>query len=123
RLGVAVAAHPLGVALRLSQDHGAFALGVGAHALRRLGAFAAVLPRLLLALGLHAGVDRLTILLRQIGAAQSDIDHLDPETLGFGSDLVADLAHDRGPLSRQDVVQRDIAEDATQAAADQRAQP
>src|SRR5712692_7783024 len=65
RLRVAVAAHPLGVALRLGEDDGALALGVGAHGLRRLGAFAAVLPRLLFAFGLHAGIDRLAILFRQ----------------------------------------------------------
>src|SRR5437016_3337218 len=35
RLRVAVATHPLGVALRLGEDDGAFALGVGAHVLRR----------------------------------------------------------------------------------------
>src|SRR5665213_239035 len=35
RLRVAVAAHPLTVALRLGEDNGAFALGGGAHRLRR----------------------------------------------------------------------------------------
>ena len=90
-LRVAVAAHPLRLALRLGEDHGALALGIGAHGLRRLGALAAVLRRLLLALGLHAGIDRLAVLLRQIGAAQPDIDDLDAEGLGLRRDVVADL--------------------------------
>src|SRR5439155_16850285 len=74
RLCVAVTAHALGIALRLSQDDGPFALGIGPYVLCRLSAFAAILPGLLLALGLHAGVDRLAVLLRQIGAAQPHID-------------------------------------------------
>src|SRR5207249_1253829 len=93
------------------------------HGLCRLGAFAAILPRLLLALGLHSGIDRLAIFLGKVGAAQPDVDDLDAETLGFGGNVVADLAHDRSALVRQYVVQRHIAEDAAQAAADQRAQP
>src|SRR5580692_3644754 len=56
RLRVAIATHSLGIALRLGEDDGALALGIGAHVLRRLGALAAVLPGLLLALGLHASV-------------------------------------------------------------------
>src|SRR5438132_2190764 len=46
RLCVAVAAHALGIALRLSQDDGPFALGIGPYVLCRLGPFAAILPGL-----------------------------------------------------------------------------
>src|SRR5665213_763023 len=100
RLRVAVAAHPLTVALRLGEDNGAFALGGGAHRLRRLGALAAILRRLLLALGFHSGVYRLAVLLGQIGAAQTHIDDRYPEILGLVGDLVADLDHDAGALDR-----------------------
>src|SRR5216684_3394386 len=42
RLRVAVATYPLSIALRLGKNHGAFAFGVGAHVLGRLGALAAI---------------------------------------------------------------------------------
>src|SRR5882762_2109294 len=44
RAAIAIAPHPLGVALGFGQDHGALAFGIGPHILRRLGALAAVLP-------------------------------------------------------------------------------
>ena len=43
---------------------------------------------LLLALGLHAGVDRFAVLDRQVGAAQPHIDDGDAEGLGLAGDLV-----------------------------------
>src|SRR3954463_5292295 len=85
-LGIALTAHPLRVALRIGQDDRALALGIGAHGLRRLGAFAAVLPRLLFTLGLHAGVDSLAVLFRKISAPQTHIDDLDPERPGLSGD-------------------------------------
>src|SRR5260370_8123829 len=108
RLRVAVAAYPLRISLRLGKNHGAFAFGVGAHGLGRLGALAAILPRLLLALGLHAGVDRLAVLLGQIGAPQPHIDDFDAETLGLGRNVVANLPHDRGALLAHDIRHRAI---------------
>src|SRR3981081_815662 len=113
-------AHPLRVALRLGENDGALALGIGAYILRRFGALAAILPRLLLALGLHAGIDRLAVLFWQIGAPQPHIDNVDAEILSLHRDVVADLHHDRGPLVRQDVVPAGAAGHAGHAAAGER---
>ena len=91
--------------------------------MRRLGALAAVLPRLLLALGLHPRIDRLAVLLRQIGPPQPHIDDIDAEGLGLGGNIIPDLPHDRGALFRQDVVQGDAAQYPAQAAGHQCRQP
>ena len=85
----------LGAALRLGNDDGTFTVRVGAHGLRRLGALAAILCRLLLAFRHHASKNRLAVFLRQIGAADPDIDDLDAKRLSLLADLVADLPHDR----------------------------
>ncbi len=45
--------------------------------LRPLSALRAELGRLALALGLHALIDRLAVLLRQVGAPDAHVDHLD----------------------------------------------
>src|ERR1051326_3731809 len=103
RLTVAVAAHPLRFALRLGENDGALAFGVGADLLRRLGAFAAILRGLLLTLGLHAGIDGLAVFFRQIGAAQPHIDDINAEILGLHRDIVADLHHDRGDGDGQSI--------------------
>src|SRR5580704_8855862 len=76
----------------------AFAVGVGADRLCRLGALAAVLRRLLLTFGFHAGEDRLTVFLGQIGATYADIDDVDAKGLPLGAHLIADLRHNRGAL-------------------------
>src|SRR6516165_3579417 len=73
-LRVAVAAHLLGVPLRLGDDHGAFAVGIGPDGLRRLRTLGAVLCRLLLTFRHHAGKDRLAVLFGQIGAADAHVD-------------------------------------------------
>ena len=66
--------------------------------LRLLRALGAELRGLALALGLHALVDRLAVLLGQVGAADAHVDHVDAEGLGLAVHLVADLLHDRGAL-------------------------
>src|ERR1700730_7507674 len=100
-LRIAVAAHPLAIPLRLGEDHGAFALGIGADSLGRLGALAAVLRRLLLAFRLHAGEDRLAVFLGQVGAPDPHVDDIDAEGLPLSAYFIADLVHDRRALVRQ----------------------
>src|SRR5262245_10503505 len=70
-LAVALAAGLLTFRLRVGEQHGDLAIGLGADLLRALGALRAQLRRLLLALGLHALIDRLAVLLRQVGAANA----------------------------------------------------
>ena len=49
-----------------------------------LVALGAQLAGLALAVGLHAVVDRLGVGLRQVGALDADVDHLDAQVLGLG---------------------------------------
>src|SRR5215472_12116855 len=121
-LRIALPTNPLGVSLRLREDYCALPLGIGADALRRFGTLAAVLRGLLLTLRLHAGENRLTVFLRQVGAADSYIDDMDAKGFALLADFVADLMHDRRALIRQQSRQRHIAEHAPQAAAHHRIQ-
>src|SRR3978361_860452 len=50
------------------------------------------------ALGLHALVDRLAVLLRQVGAPDAHVDHRDPEGLRLVLELGAHLPHELGAL-------------------------
>ena len=58
-----------------------------------LAALGAELRGLALPFGLHALVDRLAVLLRQIGAADPHVDHLDAVLIGLPVELVADARH------------------------------
>src|SRR5215813_1153941 len=66
-LGVAVAADALGRRGRLRRKHSHVAVSLGADLLRAPAAFGAELRSFLLALGLHALIDRQAVLLGQIG--------------------------------------------------------
>src|SRR5664279_156925 len=66
--GVALAADLLGLGGGIRHQHGHLAVGARADFLRALGALRAEFRRLALALGLHALIDRLAVLLRQVGA-------------------------------------------------------
>src|SRR6516165_7363846 len=66
-LRVAIAAHLLGVPLRLGDDHDAFAVGIGSDGLGGLRTLAAKLCRLLLAFRHHASINRLAVLFGQVG--------------------------------------------------------
>ena len=72
-------------ALRIGfgQQHGHVAIGLGADLLALLAALGAEFGRLALPLGLHALIDRLAVLSRQVGAADAHVDHLDAEWLGI----------------------------------------
>src|SRR5439155_10942703 len=80
-LGVALAAGPFALGLRLREQHRDVAIRLGADLLGPLGTLGAVLRGLLLTLGLHALVDRLAVLLRQVGAADANVDDGNAESL------------------------------------------
>ena len=77
--------------------HGHVAVGRGADFLRALRALGAELGRLALTLGLHALVDRLAVLLRQVGAADAHVDHRDAERCR----LAVDAARGCAPSARR----------------------
>src|SRR5580693_8627938 len=88
-LGIAGAAGLLRRRVGFGHDHGGFAIGVSAELLGLLRALSAELGGLALTLGLHALVDRLAVLLRQVGAADPHVDHLDAVGVGLGVELAA----------------------------------
>src|SRR5882724_12793883 len=87
---VAGAAYLLGGRVGFGDDDGSFAIGVGPDLLGFLTALRAEFGGLALPLGLHALVDRLAVLLRQIGTPDPHIDHLDAIAIGFLVELLAD---------------------------------
>src|SRR5262249_8757078 len=92
-LRVALAAGALALRLRLREQHGHIAIGLGADLLRLLRAFRTILRGLLLSLGLHALVDGLAVLLRQVGAANAHVDHGNAIALRLGVELLAHPRH------------------------------
>ena len=72
----------------------------GADLLRALGALGAELGGLALPLGLHALVDRLAVLLRQIGAPDAHVDDVDAVGLRLVVELLAHPRHQVLALSR-----------------------
>src|ERR1700722_18390385 len=72
-LGVALAAHLLGLGRGVGQQHRDVAIGPGSDLLALLAALGAELGRLALPLGLHALIDRLAVLLRQVDTAGADV--------------------------------------------------
>src|SRR5581483_1254477 len=92
-LGVTDTAGLLGLRVGLGDDHRRLAIGLRLDLLRLLAALRAELGRFTLTLGLHALVDRLAVLLRQIGAADPDVDDLDAVTVGLAVELLADAPH------------------------------
>src|SRR5437588_671564 len=75
--GVADAAGLLGGRIGIGDDDDRFAIGLRADLLRLLATLGAEFLGLALTFGLHALVDRQAVLLRQIGAADTHVDHLD----------------------------------------------
>src|ERR1700759_3047255 len=121
-LGVALATGLLGLRVRLGHDHRRLAVGVGTDFLRLLPALRAELGRFALALGLHALIDRLAVLLRQIGAADTYVDYLDAVAVGLLVELVADASHQRFALIAHHLDETDLAEHAAQRCVEQRGQ-
>src|SRR5262245_4472387 len=118
-LAIALAAGLLAFRLRLGEQHGDLAIGLGADLLRALGALRAQLRRLLLTLGLHALINRLAVLLRPVGAADAYVDHSDAEGLRLCVELLAHLGHEVLALVAHDLRQRGLAQHAAQRRVEQ----
>src|SRR5262249_34876421 len=101
-LGIALAANLLAFRLCFSEQYRDVAICSRADLLGALGALRAELLCLALTLGLHALIDCLAVLLRQVGAADAHVDHVDPVGLRLvvellthaGHELLAPVAHD-----------------------------
>ena len=74
---------------------------------------------LLLAFGLHALVDRLAVLLRQVGAANAHVDHGDAVGLRLVVELLAHARHEVLALVAHHLRQRGLAEHAAQRRVEQ----
>src|SRR3954452_17592311 len=81
--GVADTAGLLGGRIGIGDDDSRFAIGLGADLLRLLTALGSEFLGLALTFGLHALVDRQAVLLRQVSAADTHIDHLDAVLIGL----------------------------------------
>src|SRR5262249_24389337 len=93
-LGIALAARTLAVRLRLGDQHRDVPIRLGADLLRLLRALRTILRGFLLAFGLHALVDRLAVLLRQVRAANAHVNDRDAVALGLGLELFAHARHE-----------------------------
>src|SRR6195256_2824041 len=122
-LGVALAARLLGLGGRIGHQHGDVAVGAGTDFLRLLGALRAEFLRFALALRLHALVDRLAVLLRQIGAPDAHVDHRDAELLGLAVELLAHARHELRALVAHQLGERGLAEHAPQGRVEQGRKP
>ena len=91
--------------------------------LRTLAALRAELGGFALPFRLHALVDRLAVLLRQIGTADPHVDDLDTEVLRLVLELLAHLRHQRAALVADDTRQRVLAEHAAQRRVQQGREP
>ena len=120
--GVALTAQDLGLTLRLREDHHALAVCAGADALGLLGALRPELFGLALAFRLHALIDGLAGLLRQIGAADAHVDHVGAEAGGLTVRLVPDLGHELRALAGEHGDRLDRAEHLPRAAVEDRAE-
>src|ERR671934_226113 len=88
------AAGALALRLRFGEQHRDVAIRLGSDFLRLLGALGTILRGLLLTFGLHALVDRLAVLLRQVGASNTHVDYGDAVALRLGIELVAHTRHE-----------------------------
>ena len=80
-----------------------------------LAALGAELGRFALPFGLHALIDRLAVLLRQVGAADAHVDDVNAERLRIVIELIAHLRHQLLALVAHHVGQRRLAEHAAAA--------
>src|ERR1700724_2376841 len=113
-LGVALAADLLGLGGSVRQQHRDVAIGPGPDLLALLAALGAELRRLALPLGLHALIDCLAVLLRQVDAADAHVDDMDAERLGIAIELIAHQPHQLLTLVAHGVGQRGRAQHAPQ---------
>src|SRR4029077_10469676 len=80
-LGVALAAHVFRLRIGFGDQHRDVAVGPGAGLLALLAALGAEFGGLALSFGLHALIDRLAVLFRQIDTANAHVDDFDAERL------------------------------------------
>src|SRR5580692_8421157 len=118
-LGVALAADLLGLGRGFGQQHRDVAVGPGPDLLALLAALGAELGRLALPLGLHALIDRLAVLLRQVDAADAYVDDVDAERLRIAIELIAHQPHQLLTLVAHGVGQRCRAQHAPQRRVEQ----
>jgi hypothetical protein len=100
-LGVALALDLLRVAVGFGDDHLALAVGVGADLLAFGAPLRAQFVGHLLALGLHAPVDRVGDVGHEVHALDAHVDDLDAERLGFVGQAAAHVLHDLFALGGQ----------------------
>ena len=103
----------------LRQQHGHVAVGSGSDLLAFLAALGAEFRRLALALGLHALVDGLAVLLGQVGAADAHVDDLDAERPRIVIELIAHQRAELLALVAHHVGERRGAEHAAQRRVEQ----
>src|SRR5690606_6354639 len=92
-LCVALAAENLCAPLCFGECHRRFTVGTAANALRLFITLRSDFRSLTLTFRLHALIDRLAVLLRQVGAANTDIHHLDTELDGSAVEGFLNLLH------------------------------
>src|ERR1700686_1219355 len=118
-LGVALAADLLGLRRGFRQQHGDVAIGPGSDLLGLLAALGAELGRLALPLGLHALIDRLAVLLRQVDAADAHVNDVGAEPLRIAIELIAHQPHQLLTLVAHGVGQRCRSQHAPQRRVEQ----
>ena len=105
------------------QQHRPFAFGVGTDLGGRLGAFGARLSGDALTFRLHTREDRLGVLLRQVGAADTHVLDRHAKSLHLRVHPVADRRHDLVALGRQHVEQLVVGKHVAQRRRHHRIQP
>src|ERR1700682_563633 len=118
-LGVTLAADLLGLGGSIRQQHRDVAVGPGSDLLALLAALSAELGGLALPLGLHALIDRLTVLLRQVDAADAHVDNINAEWLGLAIELIAHQPHQLLALVAHGIGQGGRAQHAAQRRVEQ----
>ncbi len=118
-LAIALAAKLLALRGRLGHQHGDVAIGLGADLLRLLAALGAEFGGLALTLGLHALIDRLAVLVRQVGAADTHVHHGNPVHLRLLVELLAHPRHQLRAVVAHNVGERGLAQHAPQRGVEQ----
>src|SRR5262245_57806181 len=95
---------------RLRDQHGDFAIRPGADFLSTLCALGAEFRGLALAFGLHALINGLAILLREVGASDTHVHHLYAIRASFAVNQFTDARHEVGALVAHDVRERYLTE-------------
>src|SRR5262249_5193882 len=122
-LGIALAADLLAPRRGIGDDHGGVAVGPRPDLLGALLPLRAELGRLALAFGLHPAVHGLAVLLRQVGAADAHVHHVDAEGVRLAVELLADPLHQLRTLVAHHLDEGGLAEDAAERGDQQRCQP